>query len=514
MPDVRMPDGTVVRFPDDMPQDQIKGMIAQKFPEVAQPKPSVMADVAQSGVSGVRSGIESSLGMFGDANRMSGDIAGWVAGKLGAGPDMQKTVGSIASKLTPTAMLPSTAQIQGLTNPVMGEGYKPQTVAGEYANTIGEFIPGAMIGPGGVGRKAAMAVIPAVVSETAGQLTKGTGAEPYARFAGGLAGGVASAGLFPSAAKNAAVGAPTREAVKQQTDDLYGALRNAGIKYDGAAYEATIARIQDGMLKEGLRPSVAKEAFGYLDDLKMPAGHSPDFSDISGIVQSLGEKSRSAVAAGDRTAAKAFDMIADGIRDFEMTAPMTSATGLAQEQVNTIRKTARGLALKNIKSRALEEIVTKSSTYAAGEEAGIRNGINNLLRSKYGQRLFNEAERTALLQVSQGRKPLRSLSRFGLDLEKISGNATFLPTIGAVGAGAAGGPLVGAGLLAAGTAAKALSPRLTQKALEQTGAAIRSGKLGTKELTQALKDKRAQALIRAAIAAESAKSSASVPPLR
>lgn len=509
MIEVELPDGTIAEFPDGMSNEEIRTILMKKTQ-----KPSVLGDMAKSGLSGMRSGVEGLAGMFGDTNKRSGDIAGWVAGKLGAGPEMQQAVGSIASKLTPTAMLPSTAKIQGLTNSVMGEGYKPQTVAGEYANTIGEFLPGAMIGPGGLGRKAAMAVIPAVASETAGQLTKGTGAEPYARFAGGLAGGVASAGLFPSAAKSAAVGAPTREAVKQQTDDLYGALRNAGIKYDGAAYEATIARIQDGMLKEGLRPSVAKEAFGYLDDLKMPAGHSPDFSDISGIVQALGEKSRSAVAAGDRTAAKAFDMIADGIRDFEMTAPMTSATGLAQEQVNTIRKTARGLALKNIKSRALEEIVANADTYAAGQESGIRNGINKLLRSKYGSRLFSKEERTALLQVSQGRKPLRSLSRFGLDLEKISGNATFLPTVGAIGAGAAGGPVVGAGLLAAGTAAKALSPRLTQKALEQAGAAIRSGKLGTKELTQAMKDKRVQAIIRAAIAAESAKSSASVPPLR
>lgn len=509
MIEVELPDGTIAEFPDGMSSEEIRTVLMKQTQ-----KPSMVSDVVKGGLSGLRSGVEGMAGMFGDANRMSGDIAGWAAGKLGAGPDMQKTVGSIASKLTPTAMLPSTAQIQGLTNPVIGEAYKPQTVAGEYANTIGEFLPGAMIGPGGVGRKAAMGIIPAVASETAGQLTKGTGAEPYARFAGGLAGGLASAGLFPSATKNAAVGAPTREVVKQQTDDLYGALRNAGIKYDGPAYEATVASIRDNMLKEGLRPSVAKEAFGYLDDLALPKGHSPDFSDISGIVQALGDKSRSAVAAGDRTAAKAFDMIADGIRDFEISAPMTSATGLAQDQVNTIRKTARGLALKNIKSRALEEIVTKADTYASGQEAGIRNGINNLLRSKYGAKLFNEAERTALLQVSQGRKPLRSLSRFGLDLEKISGNATFLPTLGTIGAGAAGGPLAGAGLLAAGTAAKALSPRLTQNALENAGAAIRSGRLGSEELTKALKDKQLQALIRAAIAAESAKNSASVPPLR
>lgn len=38
MPVVRMPDGAQVQFPDDMPADQIKSMIATKFPEVAQPQ--------------------------------------------------------------------------------------------------------------------------------------------------------------------------------------------------------------------------------------------------------------------------------------------------------------------------------------------------------------------------------------------------------------------------------------------------------------------------------------------
>jgi hypothetical protein len=33
MPNVKMPDGQIVRFPDDMPSEQIRGMIAQKFPD-------------------------------------------------------------------------------------------------------------------------------------------------------------------------------------------------------------------------------------------------------------------------------------------------------------------------------------------------------------------------------------------------------------------------------------------------------------------------------------------------
>lgn len=40
MPVVRMPDGTQVSFPDDMPREQIRDMIAAKFPEVAKPAPS------------------------------------------------------------------------------------------------------------------------------------------------------------------------------------------------------------------------------------------------------------------------------------------------------------------------------------------------------------------------------------------------------------------------------------------------------------------------------------------
>jgi len=34
MPQVRMPDGVLVNFPDDMPNEQIKGMIASRFPEI------------------------------------------------------------------------------------------------------------------------------------------------------------------------------------------------------------------------------------------------------------------------------------------------------------------------------------------------------------------------------------------------------------------------------------------------------------------------------------------------
>lgn len=83
--------------------------------------------------------------------------------------------------------------------------HKPETTAGEFAQTIGEFAA-----PGGIpsratraattagrqaigyaGDLARNAVAPGVVSEAAGQLTEGTPLEPVARMAGAVAGGAA-----------------------------------------------------------------------------------------------------------------------------------------------------------------------------------------------------------------------------------------------------------------------------------------------------------------------------------
>lgn len=76
--------------------------------------------------------------------------------------------------------------------------YEPKTVPGEFANAVGEFVPGLPLGgTGSIGRRAVTNVVaPAVVSETAGQVTKGTRVEPWARLAGALAGGIGAETAF------------------------------------------------------------------------------------------------------------------------------------------------------------------------------------------------------------------------------------------------------------------------------------------------------------------------------
>lgn len=100
-----------------------------------------------------------------------------------------------------------------------GKFYEPQTTLGEYARTIGEFAPGGGI-VGGVSKGARFSnaisstLIPALVSETGGQVTKGSDFEPVARIAGALAGG-----FVPKAAMRTATPI-TNDAVRQDAINL------------------------------------------------------------------------------------------------------------------------------------------------------------------------------------------------------------------------------------------------------------------------------------------------------
>lgn len=514
MIEVDLPDGSIAEFPDGTPPEVMKQALQKRFgaPQQAeQPQsPTVGSgeDMARSGAAGLRQGIEGLVGQFGDAAQMQGDIASWVAGKFGASPETQQTVAAFGRRLSPFGFAPTTEALHDVTTAGIGESYQPQTVAGEYARTVGQFAPGAVAGPGSIGRKAAMAVVPALASETAGQVTKDSAAEPYARGVGALAGGVMVAGRSPNAAKQAAQGAPTREALKSQTDNIYNTMRQAGIRYDANEYGNTVARMANDLRKQGYRKSTAEQAMRVVEDLASDIGKSPDFDDINGLISSIGGKARDMRAAGQNQEAAALDIIKDHLDRFEASAAMVSSQPMPKEQFNQLRKAARGTALKNIKARTLDEIMSKADTYQAGQEAGIRNGIGNLLRSKRGVQLFKGEERKALLEVAQGRKALRTLSRFGFDLTKLSGNASFLPTVGALGAGIGLGPVAGAGLAAAGTAAKMASPLMTQKAFDTVSGAIRSGRLNSPMMMKAQKAKQLQAFVRSLIAAESGQNSA------
>lgn len=80
--------------------------------------------------------------------------------------------------------------------------YEPKTTAEKYVHTAAEFIPGALLGPGGMTKNAlTYGAVPGIASEAAGQATHGTALEPWARGAAAI--GTGGAGAFLTRPNNA-----------------------------------------------------------------------------------------------------------------------------------------------------------------------------------------------------------------------------------------------------------------------------------------------------------------------
>jgi len=164
--------------------------------------PSTVEDVAKSGASGIARGAMDLVGLPGtlaDAMNAGGQFAlrkgyelftgnapspeGGVFERMAAGPtpEVTEALGGLQNPL-------SGAKFRGVASDLTDGAteYKPQTTAGEYAGTVGEFLPGAAtmgLNPANLFR---FGLLPGMASEGAGQLTEGTPYEPYARIGGAL----------------------------------------------------------------------------------------------------------------------------------------------------------------------------------------------------------------------------------------------------------------------------------------------------------------------------------------
>jgi hypothetical protein len=152
-----------------------------------QPKVGPISDVGKSAAAGVVKGVIGMAALPGAVEQIGRLGVNYVGKQFGADGDL----------VAPQATLPQFSDIKkGVENKITGKLYEPKTTAGQYAGTIAEFLPGMLFPAAGFGsqlaRRAALNVAaPAVVSETAGQATKGTALEPYARAGGAIVGSVA-----------------------------------------------------------------------------------------------------------------------------------------------------------------------------------------------------------------------------------------------------------------------------------------------------------------------------------
>lgn len=204
----------------------------------AVPVNSTAKDMVLSGGQGLWEALTGALGTVGDLRDAGSNVTKALAEKFspGTGGDAQ----AIFNGLMKHTFLrgPTSQDIQGLAESahVVGQPYAPQTTAGAYTRTVGQFAPGLLMGPEGAGenmigraaKTGAMraantlgtsaiknVLVPAAASETAGQITKGSKYEQAARLAAALTAGGATA-MTTGAPKEASMVANATKGVSPQ----------------------------------------------------------------------------------------------------------------------------------------------------------------------------------------------------------------------------------------------------------------------------------------------------------
>lgn len=379
---------------------------------------------------------------------------------------------------------------------------QPQSTLGEYSNTAGEYLAGSF-GPGGPLRKAAMTVVPAFLSETAGQVTKGTEAEPWARAGAGLFGGIVAAGRSGNVTKLAAQGAPTRQAVKAQADMLYDRLRSAGITYDANSYEMMARNLASNLRQAGFRGRTAKEAADTLDYVFEQVGTSPDFGDFAAIRENASQLLRSA----DMRERKFGGMIVDALDNFATRSPLITNGSVPANQVAPLMREARATAQRNIKARTVEEAIERARNAASGFENGLRVEFRKLLNSPKARAGFTQVELDAFKDIVRGTSTQNLAAQFGrlgIGIGTKTAKGALLPAIAGGSAGLAVDPLVGAGTVALASGVKYAAARNAEKVADRTTKLVLAGKQAQQSALQTKRAEQVKVMLRRALALDQA----------
>jgi hypothetical protein len=441
MPVVAMPDGAQVSFPDEMPPDQIRSMILQKFPSVGgeTAQPSVAGDIAKGAAGGLARGA---IGMAG----LPGDASALVHSMLPQPPPQQPLPEGLYGKMVEylnkargALELPTSNQIQHGVENVTGPLPEAQTVPGQYAQTAGEFAPAALA-PGGIARRLAQVAIPAAASETAGQLTQGTEAEPYARAGAAILGGAAGARAAEGrAARTIANAAPANADIKASASNTYDALtaRNNARPVSNAELKDTAQEIRDALNRNNLRPANAPEMHAAVNALEKPA--TANLGDVNDLVAA---RQVIKYEKGSQIALPILD------KKIEQWSPGTmKELQRADQDYSTFKA-----------GEAIDKKLYRAELRNSGDHSGLNSGnkirqkITDYLVSNDSRFLTDENRKTLEGVVHAG--PVENFMRAGSNLLGGGGGvaSTFLGLVGA-GAGAATGhpeaamlPMLGLGL--------------------------------------------------------------------
>jgi len=440
-------------------------------------------DVAKSAGIGVARGAIGLAGIPGDVRAVASNATDAIANKFGIDPEnVDKFKQAVRMGMTGipgigvVAQGPTSKELQERVEGVTGKFYEPQTVGGEYARTAGEFLPAAPLGPGGVARRAAMNVaLPAALSETAGQATKGTEYEPYARIAGALA----PAGVEAMFAKGARQALPSSQELRAAGSAAYKSPEVQNVILNPASVDNLAAS-----------PSMAVSPAAAVNAPKTAAlarqlQELPTNSPIMGVHDVKEFRTALNEAAKDSVNPLTGTMTSEGGRATKASKEITSFLKNLQPS-DVVRGDARAAAAKiseadqnygaGMRAATVDRLIKQAENSAGAANSGMNVGnrtrqkLRSLLDSEKKMAGFTDDEAAQLERAVMG---------------TTTGNAARYIGNLLGGGGGMGQALVGGGSLAAGGAAAYASgdPRyMALGLLPVAGAAARS--VGNKSATR------------------------------
>jgi hypothetical protein len=427
--------------------------------------------VVRSGASGLVRGGAGIAGFAGDMEQAAKQGAMWAFEKLGLPPEAINSLAEARSFLPTSAS--TVANVERLTGPL----HQPQTVPGQYAQTIGEFAPAAIAGPGGALAKTAMAVLPGAASEAAGQLAQGAGpaAEGAARVAGALAGGLPAARL--AAPRAAAQAAPSTDELKTAAQSAYARAEQAGLAVAPSSFRKMVVGAAVAAKRAGIDKSLHPEATAALKRMMdrmvdTVPGKPLSLQELDTLRQVVKD-----AAASPKPAERRIAQILVGRLDDYMGSLTTKdvVAGDAKTAVNAVRE-ARGLWSRMRKGEIIDDLVdrarnaTGANYTQAGMETALRQQFRSLANNKTMMRTFTKEEQGAIRRVVRG-GPLENVLRLAGKFA-IRG-----PVSGGVSLGVAGfvDPITAGVIAGTGELARRGAASMTMRNANRVGEAVRGG---------------------------------------
>lgn len=347
-------------------------------------KPGMGEDAAKSIGAGLANATIGTLGGVGDIRSLASRGIDAAGEKLGFDPSAIKNTISKAAQFNPITSLvanaPTSQQVRStVSDPIVSPDYEPQYATGNVLKTGAEFLPALAGGPESFLTKfATRVVVPALATEAAGALTKGTAAEPYARVAGALLGGAGASKVANSMAEARAVRAatPALADVKSEATNAYDALTSRNIAIP--IHQSTLDNLADDITKtlnnKGIRPSTAQSIHSAVDEIRTPANAmggvsrnspaaTPGLADVADLVAAR-QNVKGLLSSPDANKAGAFVALQKIEKAIEQNSPGT---------MKSIREADKNYAA----ARAVESLdkrSAKAELRAAASDSGMNVG--------------------------------------------------------------------------------------------------------------------------------------------